>query len=174
MNLKKFRRWVATDRSDGAVGSAEPSTRHDAEPGNNRSGHAGQSPDVTNNTGAPITRLRFRIYDITTFPSPVGTADLRARTSSNAVVTVTGVGSVTALATTLETPPAQPSSGGLNSSLAAGTVAMGTPLAPGASIHLNFLFGVQQSGNFRVAMSGSLARLRQVSSRRPIVMPSEI
>ncbi len=102
-----------------------------------------------NNTGAPITRLRFRVYDITTFPSPVGTADLRARTSSNATVTVTGVGSVTALATTLETPPVQPSSGGLNSGLVAGTVTMGTPLAPGASIHLNFLFGVQQGGSFR-------------------------
>ncbi len=104
----------------------------------------------TNNTGGNITRLRFRIYDITTFPSPVGTADLRARTSTNATVTVTGVGSVTALATTLETPPAQPNSGGLNSSLAAGTVTMGTPLANGASIHLNFLFGVQQGGSFRV------------------------
>ena len=57
---------------------------------------------------------------------------------------------LTALATTLETPPAQPLSGGLNSSVAAGTVTMGTPLAPGASIHLNFLFGVQQSGSFRV------------------------
>jgi hypothetical protein len=27
---------------------------------------------------------------------------------------------------------------------------MGTPLAPGASIHINFLLGVQQSGSFRV------------------------
>ncbi|MCM3872214.1 MAG: hypothetical protein ND895_16145, partial [Pyrinomonadaceae bacterium] len=65
-------------------------------------------------------------------------------------VTVTGGGMLTALATTLETPPAQPNSGGLNSSVAAGTVTLGTPLANGASIHLNFLFGVQQSGSFRV------------------------
>jgi hypothetical protein len=104
----------------------------------------------TNNTGAPITRLRFRIYDITTFPRPVGKADLRVRTSSDVVVTITGGSMVTALATTLETPPAQPLSGGLNSSLAAGTVTLGTPLAPGASISINFLFGVQQSGSFHV------------------------
>ncbi|MCM3870260.1 MAG: hypothetical protein ND895_06125, partial [Pyrinomonadaceae bacterium] len=119
-------------------------------PNNSTLGTLASRRTFTNNTGAPITRLRFRIYDITTFPSPVGTADLRVRTSTNATVTVTGGGMLTALATTLETPPLQPSSGGLNSSLAAGTVTLGTPLANGASIHLNFLFGVQQSGSFRV------------------------
>ena len=31
----------------------------------------------TNNTGTPITRLRLRIIDLTTFPAPSGTADLR-------------------------------------------------------------------------------------------------
>ncbi|MCM3901364.1 MAG: hypothetical protein ND866_06640 [Pyrinomonadaceae bacterium] len=152
-NLKKFSQ-VGSQLIDPLVPqSAAPNRARDTTPdppNNSLLGTLASRRTFTNNTGAPITRLRFRIYDMTTFPSPVGTADLRARTSTNAVVTVTGVGSVTALATTLEMPPNQPSSGGLNSSLAAGTVTMGTPLAPGASIHLNFLFGVQQSGSFRV------------------------
>ncbi len=65
-------------------------------------------------------------------------------------VSVTGGSMVTVLGTTLETPPAQPNGGGLNSSLAAGTVTLGTPLANGASINMHFLFGVQQKGSFRV------------------------
>ncbi|HEX2272056.1 MAG TPA: hypothetical protein VHH35_21115, partial [Pyrinomonadaceae bacterium] len=40
----------------------------------------------TNNTGAPVTRLRFRVADIETFPAPGGTADLRPRTSGPVVV----------------------------------------------------------------------------------------
>ncbi len=152
-NLKKFSQ-VGSQFIDPMVSqSLAPNRARDTtpDPANNSTlGTIAVRRTFTNNTGGAITRLRFRIYDITTFPSPVGTADLRARTSSNAVVTVTGVGSVTALATTLEIPPAQPSSGGLNASLTAGTVTMGTPLAAGASIHVNFLFGVQQGGSFRV------------------------
>jgi hypothetical protein len=152
-NLKKFSQ-VGAQLIDPMVAQSSPPNRArdtTPDPANNSTlGTLASRRTFTNNTGAPITRLRFRIYDITTFPSPPGTADLRVRTSSNVVVTVTGVGSVTALATTLETPPAQPNSGGLNSSLAAGTVTLGTPLASGASINLNFLFGVQQTGSFRV------------------------
>src|SRR4051812_24524770 len=36
---------------------------------------------ITNNTGLPITRLRFRITDLTTLPASAGVADLRAVTS---------------------------------------------------------------------------------------------
>ncbi len=152
-NLKKFSQVGALLIDPMVPQSAPPNRARDTtpDPANNSTfGTLAIRRKFINNTGAPITRLRFRIYDITTFPPPPGTADLRARTSSDAVVTVTGVGMVTALATTLEMPPAQALSGGLNSSLAAGTVTMGTPLAPGASIHLNFLFGVQQVGSFRV------------------------
>src|SRR5262245_62190959 len=39
-----------------------------------------------NNTGGFVTRLRFRIVDVTTFPAPSGFADLRPRTSSDVVV----------------------------------------------------------------------------------------
>src|SRR5689334_1205519 len=43
---------------------------------------------VVNNTGGNVTRLRFRVVDLTTFPAPSGIADLRPRTSTAVVVTV--------------------------------------------------------------------------------------
>src|SRR2546421_6096294 len=67
----------------------------------------------TNNTGANITRLRFRIVDLTTFPAPLGIADLRPLTSTAVVVTVdrppcgAGTSNVTVQGTTLEQPPTQ-------------------------------------------------------------------
>jgi hypothetical protein len=116
-----------------------------------------------NNTGGNVTRLRFRIIDITTRPA-VGTADLRALTVGS--VSISGVMdtatcaangtpstppcTVNAQGLTLEQPPTQASGGGLNSALAAGTVTTLMPLAPGASISLQFLFGVVQGGPFRV------------------------
>ncbi|MFL6208009.1 MAG: proprotein convertase P-domain-containing protein [Pyrinomonadaceae bacterium] len=102
----------------------------------------------TNTTGASVTRLRFRIVDITTFPSPAGTADLRPITSPDVVVSTSG-GPVTVRGTTLETPPSQPNGGGFNSSMSAGTITLGTPLANGASINMRFVLGVQQAGAFR-------------------------
>src|SRR5262249_17247195 len=42
-----------------------------------------------NNTGAPVTRLRFRIVDISNLAFSGGVADLRALNSTN--ITVTGV-----------------------------------------------------------------------------------
>jgi hypothetical protein len=56
---------------------------------------------------------------------------------------------VTVHGTTLETPPAQPLGGALNSSLTTGTITLATPLANGASINLHFLLGVQSSGAFK-------------------------
>jgi hypothetical protein len=116
----------------------------------------------TNNTGSNVTRLRFRIVDITTFPNGsaiTGVADVRARTSTAVVVsgindTTTCPGgitpcTVTVQGTTLEEPPTQSSGGGYNSSLSADTVALATPLAPGASINVRFLLGVQTTGSFR-------------------------
>jgi hypothetical protein len=101
---------------------------------------------VTNNTGAPITRLRFRIVDLTTYPPAAGASDLRARTSSSVIVSLTGGGTVTAAGTTLEQPPSQPNGGGFDSSLDAATVTTTSPLADGASMDV-FLLGVQQRGS---------------------------
>jgi len=115
-----------------------------------------------NNTGANVTRLRFRIIDVTTFPAPSGFADLRPITSSSVVVagindsaTCTAASlstpcTVTVQGTTLEQPPSQPNGSGFNGSLAAGTVTLGTPLANGASVNVQFLLGIQQTGNFKI------------------------
>lgn len=106
----------------------------------------------TNATGASITRLRFRIVDVTTLRGgtvPAGQADVRALTSTGSTVAVTG-GSVQVSGLTLEqTSVTQASGGGLNSSLAAGTITVAQPLAPNAAINVEFRLGVQTGGSFR-------------------------
>jgi hypothetical protein len=115
---------------------------------------------VTNQTGGPVTRLRVRIIDMTTFPSPSGIADVRARTSVDeevinvndpATCAVEGKSApctITVRGTTLEQPPSQPASmgGGINSTLA---IPLGAPLANNQSLNVRFLLGVQQPGRFR-------------------------
>jgi hypothetical protein len=120
-----------------------------------------------NNTGANITRLRFRVIDVTTFPAPSGTADLRPRTSGAVVVagindsvTCTAAGQSTPCSVTVEGTdleggevgevPNQPNGGAFNSSLSVGTITLGTPLANGASINVQFLLGIQQTGLFKI------------------------
>jgi len=110
---------------------------------------------ITNLTGGNVTRLRWRIVDITTFPAPSGIADLRPRTSDAVVVTVdrapcgSGTSNVTVRGTTLEQPPSQPNGGGFNSSMSSGTVTLATPLANGATLDVRFLLGIQQTGSFK-------------------------
>jgi hypothetical protein len=110
---------------------------------------------VTNQTGAAVTRIRWRVIDLTTFPAPSGIADLRPRTSTAVVVTVdrapcgSGTSNVTVQGTTLEQPPGQPNGGGFNSSLSSGTVTLATPLANGSSLDTRFLIGIQQTGSFK-------------------------
>jgi hypothetical protein len=116
-----------------------------------------------NNTGAPVTRLRFRIVDISSAAVTGATADVRALTS--AVITVNGVTdtatclasngvpttpcTVTVQGTVLEQPPNQPLAGAQNSTMGAATINLGSPLAPGASINLQFLLGVEKTGSFK-------------------------
>jgi hypothetical protein len=123
---------------------------------------------VTNNTGANVTRLRYRIVDISTANQPSGpTADLRALSSSiengfgpvNDPVTCSlnpppaanqsPPCNVTVTATTLEQPPNQTAGGGYNSTLSSGTITTGTPLNNGDSILINFRLGVEKTGTFR-------------------------
>ena len=126
---------------------------------------------VTNNTGGDVTRLRYRIVDISTGPSQPGpTADLRALTGIydedipagndppvgpvNDSTTCTSQSlatpcTVTVNKTTLETPPNQTDGGGYNSTLSSGTITTGTPLPNGQSILLNFKLGVEKTGTFR-------------------------
>jgi hypothetical protein len=98
----------------------------------------------TNTTGGNITRLRFRVLDITTFPSISGVADLRPITSSDIVVS-----SSTVRGTTLEQPPSQPNGSGYNGTLSVDAITLGTPLGSGASVNVRFLLGLQQMGAAR-------------------------
>ncbi len=139
----------------GAAATAAPNRVRDSTP-NSCAGGANCSLGTltirrkfTNNTGAAVTRLRFRIVDITTFFVPAGTADLRALSSTDVTVTLTGGGMTLVRGLTLEQPPNQPNGGGLNSSQTLGIVTSGTPIANGASVNVQFVLGVQQSGSYR-------------------------
>ncbi|HEX8635664.1 MAG TPA: hypothetical protein VF703_16065 [Pyrinomonadaceae bacterium] len=119
----------------------------------------------TNNTGQNVTRLRFRIVDISTYLGGIGTpgiADLRAISSSSITATCQSESGTPHLCsdnpspqttiegTTLETDAiGQPEGGGFNSTLSAGTVTLVNPLPAGASVNLQFLLGVEQNGTFR-------------------------
>ncbi len=129
--------------------------------GTNTNGTLSIRRTVTNNTGTTVTRLRFRVAKITTFPkADASTADLRVRTSSNSTEPQPcGGGSVNILGLTLEqaaAPNDQPNGGGYNSSLAVPTVSIPGGLAPGASINVNFLLGVMSGGNYSFFVSTEL------------------
>src|SRR4026207_219117 len=144
---------------DVCVAAASPPNRvrdFTSDPANNSTfGTLDIRRTVVNNTGGNVTRLRWRVIDITTFPAPSGIADLRPRTSTAVVVTVdrppcgSGTSNVTVQGTTLEQPPSQPNGGGFNSSMSSGTVTLATPLANGASLDVRFLLGIQQTGSFK-------------------------
>lgn len=144
------------------VSSSPPNRVRDftSDPANNSTfGTVDIRRTFTNFTGGNVTRLRFRIVDITTFPAPSGIADLRHRTSTAVVVTVdrppcgSGTSNVTVQGTTVEAPPSQPNGGAFNSSWSAGTVTLATPLANGATIDVRFLLGIQQTGSFKVLLN---------------------
>ena len=92
------------------------------------------------------------MIDLTTFPAPSGFADLRPRTSNIDGVPLTGGGFAIVQGTTLEQPPSQPNGGGFNSSMSANSVTPGAPLSNGASINVQFLLGIQQTGCYSFAV----------------------
>jgi uncharacterized repeat protein (TIGR01451 family) len=117
----------------------------------------------TNNTGVNVTRLRFRIIDMTTGPAPAGVSDLRAISSTPQVVTVNS-SNITLQGTVLDALPNQAEGGGINSTLSCcsttggtvigeRTVSLSQPLAPGQTIALQWLLGVKQIGSFRFYMN---------------------
>ena len=117
----------------------------------------------TNLTGQNITRLRFRIIDITTLNSPGYTlcpnpnsclqAEVRALSSTDIMVRRADGSEVQVRGTTIETPPAQDSGGGLNASLSVGSITLERPLLPNATVSVQFLLGVQQVGEFRILVN---------------------
>jgi hypothetical protein len=119
-----------------------------------------------NNTGATITRLRFKIVDITTLNSPVASspqAILRALDSGSSVANTTAVpGGECVQGTLVEQLPVQALGGGLNSTyvvdLSGDATTLcndnGTPgLQQGEGINVQWVLGVQQAGAFRFFVS---------------------
>ena len=104
-----------------------------------------------NNTSEPVRQLRFRAVNMTTLGnrSP-GEADLRILSSSDVEATDSNGNPVIIEGVTLEeNPPAQPNGGGFNSTVRLSRITMGTPLAPGAAVNIQFRLGVMLDGNFR-------------------------
>ncbi|HEV7902787.1 MAG TPA: kelch repeat-containing protein [Pyrinomonadaceae bacterium] len=102
----------------------------------------------TNRTGGNVTRLRFRVVELT--QPGGGLADLRVVGGTGSfVATLTGGGTATIQRLTLEQPPSQPNGGGVNSTLSANTVTLGQPLLPNESINVEFILGVMSDGAFR-------------------------
>jgi hypothetical protein len=154
---------ISAQLLDSCVGEIAAPNRvrtFDSDPANNSTfGTLDLRRTFVNLTGGSITRMRYRIVDLTTFPAPSGIADLRPRTSPSVVVPVDrtpcgdGTTDVTVQGTTLEQPPSQPNGGGFNSTLSDGSITLATPLANGASVDVRFLFGLQQTGCYRVGIS---------------------
>ncbi|HVG39401.1 MAG TPA: hypothetical protein VM870_08940, partial [Pyrinomonadaceae bacterium] len=101
----------------------------------------------TNTTGQAITRLRFRVVNITTKGNRANNeADLRVLNSIDYTVTDSDGGDVALEGLTLETPPTQAEGGGMNSTLRA---RLGRQLSPNSSINVEFRLGVMIDGGFR-------------------------
>jgi len=106
----------------------------------------------TNRLNESVTRLRFRIVNITTLGNNTAEeSDLRALNSTDTAVPDSGGNPVNLRGTTVETPPVQPNGGALNSSLAVGFINPGQPISGnGGTIDVQFLLGVnQRNGRFR-------------------------
>jgi hypothetical protein len=107
----------------------------------------------TNTTTGLVTRLRFRVVDMTTLNSPGyapgnGQADLRVVPSdaANFNVTLSTGESVPVAGTRAQQPPNQPLGGGVNSAI---EFMAPVNIASGASVNVEFNLGVQQNGFFR-------------------------
>ncbi len=151
------------DATRGANGSPNRERNNSISVPNGATGTLSIRRRFVNSTGAPVTRLRFRIVDISALTGGGPNADLRALSSGSVVISgiqdsatcLASNGSaatpctVTVQGTTLEEPPDQPMGGALNSSWNAGTITLATPLANGASVNIQFVLGVQSSGSFK-------------------------
>jgi len=126
----------------------------------------------TNNSGQRITRIRFRVIDITTNGNTVaGQADLRLLDSSDQRVPISGNATSVARGTSIEQLPQIQSNGGaLNTTLTlinptistvnninpeglASTVAGVCPAGATCAINVQFLMGVEREGAFRFVVS---------------------
>ncbi len=104
----------------------------------------------TNTSNHSLTRLRFRVIDITTQGTPISTdgstADVRVVSSFDSRA---GNGTIVR-GLMLEQPPTQADGGGLNASLRVEGINSGAPLTPGATVALEFRLNVVRGGHFRL------------------------
>lgn len=105
----------------------------------------------TNNTGQSLSKLRFRVVQVTTYNSKQvfsNQAEMRLLDAQ-----LTGLGATGLLATTVETPPTQTSGGGFNTGLlVSGSMTLAQPLAAGQSVDVEFLLGVMKSGSYQFVL----------------------
>ena len=154
----------------GGIGAAPNRERSTIPVINGRFGQLRIRRAYRNLTGQPITRLRFRIVEITTLqspgyvdcnapggPNPCPQADIRAINSEDVIVRRADNSQVTVRGTTVEEPPEQNPppigsglGGGHNSSW---TVTLAAPIGHGESINVQFVVGIEQVGNFRVLVN---------------------
>lgn len=124
----------------------------------------------TNNTGLPLTRLRFRAVNMTG-PGSENTcgattcADVRILSSQDGTATLSNGTPVVVRGVRLEEPPTQPNGGGFNSTVSADHVTLASPLAPGASVNIQFTLGVMRTGNFRHILS-----IEAVTAAPPVIL----
>jgi hypothetical protein len=118
----------------------------------------------TNSSGQAVTRIRFRVVDITTNPAPAGFADLRVLDSSDQRVPTAASATASVRGTIIEQlPMQQPNGGGLNSTLTLVNAQFPAGLestvagicAPGStcSVDVQFMLGVEKEGAFRFIVS---------------------
>ena len=159
---------------DSGVGpDAAPNRQRDlADTGTNKTfGTISFRRTFTNNSGAPLTTLRFRIVDLTTTPATGMAADLRLLSATDEAAVGTTGGPVAVKGTTLQQPPAQALGGGYNSSANAGVITLAAPLANGASVSVRFLLGVEKIGTYRFCITAetlpATARMSSVITAKP-------
>jgi hypothetical protein len=106
----------------------------------------------TNNTGQTLSKLRFRVADVSTWNSRLifgNQAEMRVLDATLAGLSGTGL-----LATKVETPPQQFSGGGINTGMVVnGSLTLAQPLAPGQSVDVEFLLGVMKGGSYQFVLT---------------------
>jgi autotransporter-associated beta strand protein len=110
----------------------------------------------TNNTGQTLSKLRFRVADVSTWNSRLifgNQAEMRVLDATLAGLSGTGL-----LATKVETPPQQLSGGGINTGMVVnGSLTLAQPLAPGQSVDVEFLLGVMKGGSYQFVLTTEAA-----------------
>src|SRR5687767_2330057 len=113
---------------------------------------------VTNVSGLELAELGFRVTAITTARSDpqAGQAIIRLDSSDNATVADKPITPVS-LQRSLQTP--LPDGGGLNAMVRVPSISPVAPLAPGASINVEFALRIAQPGAFQVVLNTEARRV---------------